>query len=173
MARFIPSPALIVASLALALSLGGVSYAAAKIGTRDIAKNAVTSAKIKNGAIQPVDLGPAVTSSIQAMQVRAWANVSVEAAFIPARTKGFAAVTRPKAGVYCLTLLDDALDPSTVAPVATVDWDNSSGANLGVYVSKSAHQCPEGADLGVRTYSWKAGASSKLANSVAFTIVVP
>lgn len=173
MRRFIPSPALVVATLALVLSVSGVSYAAVKITTRDIAKDAVVSTKIKDGTIQPADLGPAVTSGIQSMQVRAWANVSVEAELIPARTKGFATVTRPRNGVYCLTLTDPTLDPATVAPVATVDWDNSSGANLGVYVSKSAHQCPEGSDLGVRTYSWTAGANSKLANTVAFTIVVP
>lgn len=173
MRRFIPSPALVVASLALALSLGGVSYAATKITARDIAKDAVISSKIKDGAIQPADLGPAVTDGIQAMQVRAWGNVTVEATFVAARTKGFTTVTRPRTGVYCLTLTDPALDPGTVAPTATVDWDNSSGANLAVYVSKSAHQCPEGSDLGVRTYAWTAGASSKLSNAVAFTIVVP
>jgi hypothetical protein len=82
-------------------------------------------------------------------------------------------VTRPKTGIYCLTFTDPNLDPTTVAPAITVDWDNSSGANLAAYLSKSAHQCPEGSDLGVRTYSWTAGASSKLANTVAFTIVVP
>ena len=173
MRRLIPSPALIVASLALALSLGGVSYAATKIGTRDIAKDAIVSSKIKDGTIQPADLGPAVASSIQSMQVRAWGNVSVEAELIAERTKGFTSVTRPKRGIYCLTFADTALDPATVAPVVTVDWDNSSGANLAAYVSKSAHQCPEGSDLGVRTYSWTAGAASKLANTVAFTIVVP
>ena len=171
---------MIVASLALVLSLGGVGYAAARIGTKDIQNDAVTSAKIRDGAVNSseirdgavglVDLDPTVQA---AMTVRAWANVTVEATFVAARTKGFATVTRAKTGVYCLTLTDPLLDPATVAPALTVDWDNSSGTNLAVYLSKSAHQCPAGTDLGVRTYSWTAGASSKLANTVAFTIVVP
>ena len=171
---------MIVASLALLLCLGGVGYAAAQIGTKDIQNDAVTSAKIRDGAVTSTeirdgavglaDIDPAAQA---AMTVRAWANVTVEAAFIAARTKGFATVTRPRTGVYCLTLTDATLDPATVAPAVTVDWDNSSGANLAVYLSKSAHQCPAGSDLGVRTYSWTAGASSKLVNTVAFTIVVP
>ena len=93
--------------------------------------------------------------------------------FDPARTRGFASVTRPKTGVYCLTLLDDTLDPTATAPVIGVDWDNSSGANLAAYLSKSAHQCPEGSDIGVRTFSFTAGNAYKPANTVAFTILVP
>lgn len=59
--RLKPSPAMVVALLALFVSLGGVSYAATKIGTRQIKngavtakklhKNAVTTKKIHNGAV--------------------------------------------------------------------------------------------------------------------------
>jgi hypothetical protein len=52
----IPSPAMIVACLALFIALGGTSYAAAtlaanSVGTKQLKKNAVTSAKIKNAAV--------------------------------------------------------------------------------------------------------------------------
>jgi hypothetical protein len=170
--RFIPSPALVVASLALALSLGGVSYAATKIGTKDIANDAIISVKVKDGSLRPADLSPAVAKSLQ---VRAYARVVVSqgVAFDANRTKGFGSVTRPKNGVYCLDLTDTSIDASRTAPVVTVDWDDSTGNNLSAFVSGSAHDCPTGTDLGVRTYSFKAGKANSLSNVVAFTVLVP
>jgi hypothetical protein len=163
---------MLVAGLALVLSMGGVSYATTKVGTRDLAADAVTSPKIKDGAVRAADLDPALTSS---MKVRAYADVVVspDLALDPDRTVGIATVKRPKAGIYCLTFTDPALDSATTAPVVSVDWDNSSGSNLAAYVSKSADKCPAGTDLGVRTFSFTAGESYKPANTVAFTLVVP
>lgn len=160
-----------MAVLALVLSVSGVSYAAAKIGTRGIANNAIISVKVKDGSIQPKDLGPAVA---KAMQVRAYTSVVVSPTMEidTTRNKGFASVTRPKGGVYCLTLSDD-IDVSRTAPVVTVDWDNSSGNNLSAFLSKSAHDCPDGTDLAVRTYSFRAGKANALSNIVAFTVLVP
>jgi hypothetical protein len=152
------------------LATGGVSYAAAKITTNDIADSAITAKKIKDATIGAVDLGPSARSL---MSVRAYADVTVDGAFDAARTKGFATVTRPKTGVYCLTLTDPAIDAAATAPVVGVDWDNSSGANLAAYLSKSAHQCPAGTDIGVRTFSFVAGANNKPSNTVSFTILVP
>jgi len=163
---------MLVACLALVLSMGGVSYAATKIGTRDLAADAVTSAKIKNGTVRAADLDPDLVSS---MRVRAYADVLVSptVALDPARTVGISTLTRPRAGIYCLTFTDPDLDSATTAPVVSVDWDNSSGSNLAVYLSKSADKCPAGTDLGVRTFSFTAGDSYKPANTVAFTLVVP
>jgi hypothetical protein len=159
-----------VACLALMLASGGVSYAAAKITTKDIADSAITGKKIKDATIGTVDLGP---SAKALMGVRAYADVTVDAAFDATRTHGFATVTRPKTGVYCLTLTDPAIDQAATSPVVGVDWDNSSGANLAAYLSKSAHQCPEGTDIGVRTFTFVAGANNKPSNTVSFTILVP
>jgi hypothetical protein len=55
-----PSPALVVASVALIVALGGTSYAALKlpknsVGAKQIKSNAVTSAKIKNGTLKTTD----------------------------------------------------------------------------------------------------------------------
>jgi hypothetical protein len=46
-----PSPALVIAVLALFVGLGGGAYAAGEIGTKDLKKNAVTKSKIKNKAV--------------------------------------------------------------------------------------------------------------------------
>ena len=58
--RFVPSPALVIACLALIVALGGVSYAAAtlpkhSVGTAQLKKSAVTGAKVKNGSLKAVD----------------------------------------------------------------------------------------------------------------------
>jgi hypothetical protein len=57
-----PSPALVVSVIALSVALGGTSYAAIvlpanSVGTRQIKKNAVTTAKVKNGSLRLADFG--------------------------------------------------------------------------------------------------------------------
>ncbi len=47
----LPSPAMIVAIVALVAALGGSAYAAHKIGSHQLKKNAVTTKKIKNAAV--------------------------------------------------------------------------------------------------------------------------
>jgi hypothetical protein len=54
--RILPSPAMVVACIALTVALGGTSYAAIKlprnsVGTKQLKKNAVTTLKVKNNAI--------------------------------------------------------------------------------------------------------------------------
>ena len=55
-----PSPAMVVASIALIVAMGGTSYAAIKlpansVGTKQLKKNAVTGAKVKNGSLAAGD----------------------------------------------------------------------------------------------------------------------
>jgi hypothetical protein len=49
--RFRPSPAMVVASIALFVAVGGISWAAATIGTNDIKDNAVTAKKLHKKAV--------------------------------------------------------------------------------------------------------------------------
>jgi hypothetical protein len=63
--RLRPSPALVVASIALAVSLGGVSYAAVKlprnsVGALQLRNNAVNSAKIRNRSLKGIDFARGV-----------------------------------------------------------------------------------------------------------------
>jgi hypothetical protein len=57
-----PSPAMIVAIIALIVALGGTAYAAKKIGSKQLKKNAVTTKKIKNGAVTAPKLANGVIS---------------------------------------------------------------------------------------------------------------
>jgi len=52
----LPSPSMAVALIALTVALGGTTYAAVHIGTKQIRDNAVTSDKIRNGTIRNIDL---------------------------------------------------------------------------------------------------------------------
>lgn len=60
-----PSPALIVSCVALAVALGGTGYAITalpknSVGAKQIKKDAVTGAKIKDGSVEARDLQPGV-----------------------------------------------------------------------------------------------------------------
>jgi len=67
--RFLPSPSMGVALLALAIALGGTAWAANKIGTSQIRNNAVTTPKIKKKAITSAKINPkAVTTAKIAAQ---------------------------------------------------------------------------------------------------------
>ena len=57
-----PSPAMVVACIALFVALGGIGYAAVKlpansVGTKQLKKNAVSSSKIRNGAVTSTKIG--------------------------------------------------------------------------------------------------------------------
>ena len=65
-----PSAALVVASIALFLALGGTSYAVTQlprnsVGTAQLKKDAVTSTKIKDGAIATADLSQAARAELK------------------------------------------------------------------------------------------------------------
>ena len=51
MNKFLPTPSMAVALLALIVALSGSAYAVTKVGTKQIKSNAVTTPKIKNKAV--------------------------------------------------------------------------------------------------------------------------
>lgn len=58
-----PSPAMVVAAVALIVALGGSAWAVSKIGTKQLKNNAVTTPKLKNSAVTAAKLkGAAVTA---------------------------------------------------------------------------------------------------------------
>ena len=73
----LPSPAMGVALIALVVALSGTTYAAVRIGTKQIKNNAITSAKIRNGQVRNVDLArnsvvtaKIVASAVTGLQIR-------------------------------------------------------------------------------------------------------
>jgi hypothetical protein len=120
----IPSPAMIVACVALFIAMGGTSYAAAtlaanSVGTKQIKKDAVTSAKIKNSAVTGAKVKDATLTGAKVMDATLTgvdiADGAVDAAkvgTIPgARVEGKAAVSIPSSG------------SSTVLSYDTIDFN--------------------------------------------------
>ena len=68
--RLRPSPAMVVACIALGVALGGTSLAAIQalprnsVGTKQLKKNAVTSPKVKNNAITGADVNEATLGRV-------------------------------------------------------------------------------------------------------------
>ena len=119
--RLRQSPAMVVAMLALLVSLGGVSYAATKIGTSQIKngavttpklhKNAVATGKIQNAAVTADKIaGGAVTADkiaagvIPTTPVVLFATVApASAAAVIVRGSGATAISRIGVGYYAVT----------------------------------------------------------------------
>jgi len=62
-----PSPAMIVALLALSVSVVGSAYAATKVGTHQLNNGAVTTKKIRNGAVTASKLASGAVSTAGAL----------------------------------------------------------------------------------------------------------
>lgn len=105
-----PAPATLISLVALGCALGGTSYAAATIGTADLQSNAVTSAKVKNGAIKLVDLGP---GSVGPGKLRAQAVTTPKLKDL--------AVTTPK-------LADGSVDSAKLADAGVTSADLAPGS---------------------------------------------
>jgi collagen triple helix repeat protein len=62
--KFRPSPALIVALVALMTGLGGTAIAGTLITGKNIASNSITSRHVKNGTLQASDLAPSMREAM-------------------------------------------------------------------------------------------------------------
>jgi hypothetical protein len=80
-----PSPAMLVALLALFVALGGSSYAAVKISARDIARGAVGTRAIANNAIRSGDIHNATVSGID-VRDDSLTNADIDNTNLSART---------------------------------------------------------------------------------------
>ncbi len=58
-----PSPAMVVALVALILSLAGTAFAAVKIGTKSLKNGAITTKKLKNRAVTGAKLAEGSVST--------------------------------------------------------------------------------------------------------------
>lgn len=60
-----PSPAMVVASLSLFVSLGGIGYAAATIGSAQLKNNSVRSADVRNGTLASKDISARARNALR------------------------------------------------------------------------------------------------------------
>jgi hypothetical protein len=132
-----PSPALVIATLALIVALGGVSYAAIKapknsVRTKSIKNGAVTSKKIKNGAVTAGKLAPdAITpTSVNGVLPVGFAHEDASLVF---KQGNVVASNNPAQGVYCFNL-----SSKVNGGLATID-SNDSSLNASVSTSTEAN----------------------------------
>lgn len=172
-----PSPATVIASIALFVSLGGVSYGVATgsidsreiknstIKSRDIKNSAILGKDIKNGTVRARDLGVDV-SGVEAFAV---VTRGVPPSFIGDR-KGFTAVNRPAGspvGVYCLSVASGV--PTTGAMIATARRDGSSAVRTFVLpLVAGVSRCAAG-QREVHTFGTNGGAT----NNASFSVLIP
>jgi hypothetical protein len=116
--RYRPTPAMVVACVALAVAMAGTGYAATalprnSVGTLQLKNNAVTSAKVKNGSLLSADFksgqvpaGPAGKAGPAgppgpAGPAAKWALVRADGTIV-AQSGGITPTAKPAAGVYIL-----------------------------------------------------------------------
>ena len=188
----LPSPAMVVALVALFVAMGGASYAAIKIpknsvGTKQLKNNAVTTQKIKNAAVDGAKLKDgAVTlgkvNSAARIDLRgalAYAQVNaLNPSLIEQRTSGFTSIRGQSPGVYCLTLapavasrfFDNGGQPARAA-VASVEFGNTvlGGSDTPVVMVRGASVACQDFELEVRTQV----PFNTPSQDISFNVVIP
>jgi hypothetical protein len=103
--RHLPSPALIVACIALAVALGGASYAAVALP-----KNSVGSAQVMNGSLQKADLSKKAAAALR----------GANGAPGPQKQQGFPGIQGPKGDKGDPGAKGDKGDPGAALPNVTI-----------------------------------------------------
>ena len=173
LARLRPSPAMIVACIALAVALGGSAYAALKlpknsVGSKQIKKNAVNSAKVKNGSLKVADFGAGQIPQGQKGDTgapgsaAAYASVGFHGTIDAAHSKGIAQANISHtvgSGVYCFH--DIAIRPKMAQATLTADSSNPGDTILSGGPAAAVGICPAGSDGEVMTFDSTNAAADK------------
>ena len=136
--RFRPSPAMIVAIVALVLSLGGTSYAAVilpanSVGAKQLKANAVVSAKVKDGSLTSADISAASLSTLGRVAMGS-GSVSISAG--TTGTVATVTLTAPKRGFVLVTGYVDEAGATGTWGVRV--WDLTASAHSPFYVGQAA-----------------------------------
>ena len=168
--RFRPSPAMVVACLALLIALGGSSYAAIQA----LPRNSVTSVQVKDRSLLARDFragqiprGPAGPAGPQgpagppgpagpagaAGGAKAWAHVRANGTVEPTRSQGITDSDLTHAagsGTYCIHV------QGALGAVATLETEAGH-----VAVVAPPTSCAAGREIEVRTFGVSGGSSEK------------
>jgi hypothetical protein len=168
-----PSPSMVVALAALTVALGGTSYAAVKlpknsVGSKQIKKNAVTGAKVKDHSLFANDFaagqlprgpkgdtgapGPAGVAGPQGAAI-AYAHVNADGSIVGAESKNLEVTGRgnnPTVPVYCMNhTAGGAINVLVTSDAAQTD---PARTQMGVTTSRAAMNavaCPASSDFEV------------------------
>jgi hypothetical protein len=142
----LPSPAMGVALIALVVAMGGSSYAALRIGTKQIRNNAVTSEKIRNGQVKNIDLArnSVVTAKILAGAVT---GLQIRDASVGNADLGNDSVTGGKVRGGAIGNSDLATDAVTTTKLRAGAVGNSDVADNAIGSSKVADGSITAADI--------------------------
>jgi hypothetical protein len=136
-----PSPAMIVACIALIVAVGGSAYAATKIGTKQLKNGAVSTKKLKNNAVkEPKIGGGAVTSA----KIKDGTIATIDVAGCKAGTElvngsCFDSSPRPAATWFEATDACGAAGGSLPTVSEILATRNHPGFDLGVLGMQSSH----------------------------------
>lgn len=144
-----PSPATVLAALALSVAMGGTGYAAATVTGANVKNSSLTGKDVKNKSLSAKDFkgsvqgpqGPAGPAGA-AGAVRAFGSFAgTGQPTSPTRVKNLAA-THPNTGIYCLS--SPGIDVNTSIPVASTDFSGAASADTITMVRSAAPNCPSG-----------------------------
>jgi hypothetical protein len=135
-----------VALVALIVALSGTTYAAVRIGTKQIKNNAITSEKIRNGHVRNVDLArnSVVTSKIVAGAVT---GLQIRDASVSNADLGNDSVTGPRIRGSAVGNSDLANDAVTSPKLRAASVGNSDLADNSIGASKVADGSLLAADI--------------------------
>ena len=165
---FIPSPAIVIAMIALFAALAGTSYAALarnSVGTLQVKDRSLLAKDFKTGQLPrgatgaPGPAGPAGPAGPTgpAGAAKAYARVLAGGDVDDPRARGItdASVSHPSAGVYCIDVEGGAINIS-----GTID--SAAPAPGGTFTAGVLlNTCPAGKEVEVKTYN-SAGAPADL-----------
>src|SRR5437763_15100003 len=146
-----PSPALVVATVALVVAMAGTGYAAFKVGTKNIKNGAVTTKKLHNGAVTTKKIQDgAVTGAkldLGGASPAAFARVSAAGVLNAANSKNVGSVSPGSvSGYYCIR----GVPFTPRGGQATVDYAASSN-QFAQFALGAAGGCPAGTQAFVST----------------------
>ena len=142
--RRTPSPSMAVALVALFVALGGVAWAAATIGARDIKDNAVRTDHIKDGQVKNSDLAGSAKAAFLS------SNVTVRQSDTQSVNNG--AISGPSA----------SCNPDEIAIAGGVGWSTTPQANTMVMLESGP----------VGTNGWTVTVGNTSGSTQSFTVRV-